>query len=49
METGDRINNGADDDGSGTVAVMEMAKVFCRSKERRKWSTKKYFVYDGNG
>ncbi|HMP99309.1 MAG TPA: M28 family peptidase [Cyclobacteriaceae bacterium] len=24
----DKINNGADDDGSGTVAVMEMARVF---------------------
>lgn len=34
---GDLINNGADDDGSGTVAVMEMAKVFAEAKE------------DGNG
>lgn len=29
---GDFINNGADDDGSGTVAVMELAKVFARAK-----------------
>jgi len=35
--TGDRINNGADDDGSGTVAVMEMARVFSEAKK------------DGNG
>src|SRR5690606_37889183 len=31
--TGDLINNGADDDGSGTVAVLEMAKAFARAKE----------------
>lgn len=30
--TGDRINNGADDDGSGTVAVMEIAKAFAQAK-----------------
>lgn len=30
--TGDRINNGADDDGSGTVAVMEIAKAFVEAK-----------------
>lgn len=30
---GDLINNGADDDGSGTVAVMEMAKVFAEAKK----------------
>jgi Peptidase family M28 len=29
---GDRINNGADDDGSGTVAVMEIAKIFTEAK-----------------
>jgi len=34
---GDLINNGADDDGSGTVAVMEMAKAFAEAKK------------DGNG
>jgi hypothetical protein len=27
----DRINNGADDDGSGTVSVLELAKVFARA------------------
>lgn len=29
---GDRINNGADDDGSGTVSVMEIAKAFVDAK-----------------
>ena len=33
-ETGeDKINNGADDDGSGTVAVLELAKVFAQAKK----------------
>jgi len=31
--SGDLINNGADDDGSGSVAVMEMAKVFSEAKK----------------
>ncbi len=31
--SGDRINNGADDDGSGTVAIMEMARVFAEAKK----------------
>lgn len=35
--TGDRINNGADDDGSGTVTVLELAKAFTQAKK------------DGNG
>lgn len=30
---GDLINNGADDDGSGTVSVMQLAKVFAKAKE----------------
>ncbi|MCS7155468.1 MAG: M28 family peptidase [Bacteroidetes bacterium] len=30
--TGDRIYNGADDDGSGTVAVLELAEAFARAK-----------------
>lgn len=30
---GDMINNGADDDGSGTVAVMQLAKVFSQAKK----------------
>ncbi len=34
---GDLINNGADDNGSGTVAVIEMARAFAQAKE------------DGNG
>ena len=29
----DRINNGADDDGSGTVTTLEMAEAFMRAKE----------------
>jgi Zn-dependent M28 family amino/carboxypeptidase len=33
---GDLINNGADDDGSGTVAVMQLAKVFARAKAEGK-------------
>ncbi len=31
--SGDVINNGADDDGSGSVAVMELAKVFSEAKK----------------
>jgi len=30
---GDKINNGADDDGSGTVAVLAMAKAFSQAKK----------------
>lgn len=30
---GDRVNNGADDDGSGTVALLEIAEAFQRAKE----------------
>ena len=30
---GDLINNGADDDGSGTAAVMEIAKIFAEAKK----------------
>ena len=30
---GDLINNGADDDGSGTASVMEMAKIFSQAKK----------------
>ncbi|MEO5601062.1 MAG: M28 family peptidase [Cyclobacteriaceae bacterium] len=33
---GDLINNGADDDGSGTVAVMQLAKVFAIAKKEGK-------------
>lgn len=33
---GDRINNGADDDGSGTVAVMQLAKAFTQAKKEGK-------------
>ncbi len=34
MKNGE-IYNGADDDGSGTVAVMEIAKAFMKAKKRR--------------
>ncbi|HNU42386.1 MAG: peptidase M28 [Bacteroidetes bacterium OLB12] len=30
---GDKINNGADDDGSGTVAVLALAKAFAQAKQ----------------
>ena len=33
---GDLINNGADDDGSGTVAVMALAKAFVQAKKEGK-------------
>jgi hypothetical protein len=29
----DKINNGADDDGSGTVSVLELAKVFAQARK----------------
>ena len=31
--TGDLINNGADDDGSGTVSVMQIAEAFAQAKK----------------
>jgi Zn-dependent M28 family amino/carboxypeptidase len=31
--TGDKINNGADDDGSGTVGVLALAKAFVQAKQ----------------
>lgn len=34
--TGDLINNGADDDGSGTVSVMQLAKAFAAAKKEGK-------------
>lgn len=33
---GDRINNGADDDGSGTVGVLQLAKAFTQAKKEGK-------------
>jgi hypothetical protein len=35
-ESGDVINNGADDDGSGTVSVLQMAKAFAQAKKEGK-------------
>ncbi|MBR7748382.1 M28 family peptidase [Undibacterium sp. BYS107W] len=37
-EVGDKIFNGANDDASGTVSVIELAKVFASMKERPKRS-----------
>ncbi|WP_435523382.1 M28 family peptidase [Chryseobacterium indoltheticum] len=37
-------NNGADDDGSGTVAVMQIAKAF-QSAKRAKWAEKHQFCF----
>lgn len=34
--TGDLINNGADDDGSGTVSVLSIAKAFAQAKKEGK-------------
>jgi hypothetical protein len=34
--TGDLINNGADDDGSGTVSVLQIAKAFAQAKKEGK-------------
>lgn len=34
--TGDQINNGADDDGSGTVSVLQIAKAFAQAKKEGK-------------
>lgn len=36
VKTGDNINNGADDDGSGTVSVMSIAKAFAQAKAEGK-------------
>lgn len=33
---GDLINNGADDDGSGTATVMELAKIFAQARKEGK-------------
>ncbi|HET6569240.1 MAG TPA: M28 family peptidase [Rhodothermales bacterium] len=33
FESGDQINNGADDDGSGTVTTLEIAEAFQKAKE----------------
>ena len=35
-KTGDQINNGADDDGSGTSAVLEIAEAFVKAKAEGK-------------
>ncbi|MEQ7800840.1 M28 family peptidase [Pedobacter sp. ASV1-7] len=35
-ETGDKVNNGADDDGSGTTGVMMIAEAFMKAKKAGK-------------
>ena len=35
-EGADKINNGADDDGSGTTAILEIAKAFAKAKKQGK-------------
>ena len=44
--TGDKIFNGADDDASGCVAVLEMARVFASSARRPRRTI--YFVCFGS-
>ena len=39
------IFNGADDDGSGTVAAMEIAEAFMLAKKSRKWTKKIHSYY----
>jgi hypothetical protein len=34
--TGDRINNGADDDGSGTVSILNIAEAFAKGERPRR-------------
>jgi hypothetical protein len=36
LGSGDLINNGADDDGSGTVSVLQIAKAFAQAKKEGK-------------
>jgi Zn-dependent M28 family amino/carboxypeptidase len=42
---GDVVFNGADDDGSGTVSVIEMAEAFAEAKKKEK-SKKNNCFYD---
>ena len=35
-KTGDQINNGADDDGSGTSSILEIAEAFVKAKDEGK-------------
>jgi Zn-dependent M28 family amino/carboxypeptidase len=44
---GDRINNGADDDGSGTVGIIEIARAFTQAKKAGK-GPKRSILFLGN-
>jgi hypothetical protein len=44
-KTGDKVFNGADDDGSGTVAVSGNGRSICKSEKRRTWPAQKYFIH----
>ncbi|MCH5599915.1 M28 family peptidase [Niabella ginsengisoli] len=43
IEPDGRINYGADDDGSGTVAVIEMAEAFAKAKKKEKGRVEQLF------
>ncbi len=44
MKNGE-VYNGADDDGSGTVALLELAKAFKKAKDEGEWSKTFYFIF----
>ncbi|RYY33520.1 MAG: M28 family peptidase [Sphingobacteriaceae bacterium] len=46
-KNGDRINNGADDDGSGTTGVLEIARAFTQAKKAGK-GPKRSILFLGN-
>ncbi|RVU02001.1 M28 family peptidase [Mucilaginibacter limnophilus] len=46
-KNGDRINNGADDDGSGTTGVLEIARAFTMAKKAGK-GPKRSILFLGN-
>jgi Zn-dependent M28 family amino/carboxypeptidase len=41
---GDVVFNGADDDGSGTVSVIEMAEAFAEAKKKEKRKEEQLFL-----
>jgi hypothetical protein len=45
----DRVYNGADDDGSGTVAVMQLAKAFMEAKKQGKGPRRSILFLDVSG
>ncbi len=48
MKNGE-VYNGADDDGSGTVALLEIAQAIQRSYQKRTWAKTFNFVFTRNG